>query len=116
MKKGKAPGEDEILTDVLKEGGEVVISKLADLFTQCIREGKIPDNWSNAIIILLHKKGNITDLGNYRPISLLSNVYKLFTKITAALDFNQPREQAGFRSGFSTTDHLHVVNQITESK
>ena len=34
MKKGKTPGEDETLTDVLKEGGEVVINKLADLFKQ----------------------------------------------------------------------------------
>jgi len=119
MKKGKAPGDDEILTEVLKLGGDVIITQLADLFTQCLREGRVPDNWCNAVIILLHKKGSITDLGNYRPISLLSNIYKLFTKVltnrlTHTLDFNQPREQAGFRSGYSTTDHLHVVNQLIE--
>ena len=69
------------------------------------------------MIILLHKKGDITNLENYRPISLLSALYKLFMKIiakrlTKKLDFYQPVEQAGFRSGFSTNDRLQVITSL----
>ena len=44
---------------------------------------------------------------------------KLFTKIITTrlekkLDENQPREQAGFRSKYSTTDHIHAINQLKE--
>ena len=79
----------------------------------------MPEKWNEAIIILLHKKGDQKSISNYRPISLLNNIYKLFTKIitnriTRTLDENQPREQAGFRRGFSTIDHLHTVNQLSE--
>ena len=46
-------------------------------------------------------------------------MYKLLTRIIQKrmeiiLDENQPRKQAGFRKGFSTTDHLYVTNQIIE--
>ena len=57
---------------------------------------------------------------NYRPICLLSNIYKVLTKkiltkrLEEPLDENQPREQAGFRSGYSKTDHIPVVNQLKE--
>ena len=72
------------------------------------------------IVTLLFKKGDNKDLSNYRPITLLSTIYKIFTKIIAkrlsnTLDENQPREQAGFRSGYSTIDHLHAINQLIET-
>ena len=60
------------------------------------------------------KKGT-TEVSNYQPIGLLS--YKVFSNvILQRLDsqINQPREQAGFRKGYLTIDHLHVVNQLQE--
>ena len=65
------------------------------------------------------QKKEITKLENYRPISLLSQLYKLFMKVITKridnkLDFYQPIEQAGFRSGFSTNDHLQVMRSLIE--
>ena len=119
MKRGKTPAEDGILTDYLKDGGLELHQRLAFLFNKCIQIKQVPEEWCKANVILLHKKGDQRDLGNYRPISLLSNIYKLFSKIILnrivnQLDEKQPREQAGFRSGYSTMDHLHTINQLIE--
>ena len=67
-------------------------------------------------MIMLHKK---RDISNYRPISLLSYMHKLLTRILhkqmeEVLDKSQPREQAGFRNGYSTVDHLQIINQRIE--
>ena len=111
MKKNKAPGLDEITSDIIKIGGEQIYTQLASLYNQILTERKIPKEWKEAKVILLHKKGDKEDIKNYRPISLLSHPYKIFTRILQTrmkrvLDENEPREQAGFRQGFSTTDHL----------
>ena len=119
MKKNKAQGLDEISKDILEEGGDEVITQLVKLFNQIITKKCIPQSWKEAKIILLHKKGDKADIKNYRPISLLSHLYKIFTKILQnrlkkELDEHQPREQAGFREGFSTMDHLLAINQLIE--
>ena len=56
---------------------------------------------------------------NYRPISLLSQVYEIFTKVITKrlerkLDENQTREQAGFRKNYSTMDHIQTINLLRE--
>ena len=119
MKRNKSPGANNITVDLLKESGEPVFDLLAFLFSVCLKQGRTPKDWKNAVIILLHKKGDRTNLSNHRPISLLDCTYKLFSKIvsnriTRTLDKNQPIEQAGFRRGFSTIDHLQTINQLIE--
>ncbi|KAH7707537.1 reverse transcriptase, partial [Aphelenchoides avenae] len=119
FKNGKAPGPDGVTAEMLKAGGPELWKRISKLFTHCMRHRKIPLKWKESRTVLLYKKGDPEDLKNYRPICLLPVMYKLFTKvvlnrISAKLDAAQPVEQAGFRSGFSTMDHLQTINQIQE--
>ncbi|KAL1447418.1 hypothetical protein WDU94_003530 [Cyamophila willieti] len=119
MKNGKSPGEDGVSIDILKEAGNEFYNLMANLFNKCILMCDIPDDWKNALMILIHKKGDKKDIGNYRPISLLSVMYKIFTGILAnriedVLERSQSKEQAGFRRNFSTLDHIQTVRELIE--
>ena len=119
MSNDKAVGADGISIEAMKAGDAVLHRELAKLFTNCLKQNKTPDNWKSSRMVLIHKKGDNRNLKNYRPISILSNVYKLYTKVLTTrlqrqLDDNQPPEQAGFRSGYSTMDHIHAINQLRE--
>ncbi len=118
-KSDKAPGKDGITTEMLKSSGETFWKALTTRFNRYLKEGKVPSQWKGSNTILLHKKGDKEDLKNYRPICLLSHIYKLFTKIIVTrlsnnLDYQQPREQAGFRKNYSTMDHIFTLTQLIE--
>ncbi|KAK6744007.1 hypothetical protein RB195_010982 [Necator americanus] len=107
MKPGTAPGPDFISADFLRAGGHP------------LHKERIPDQWKTSRTVLIHKKGDREDLRNYRPICLLSVLYKVFTKIiltriSRTLDEVQPQEQAGFRQGFSCLDHIQTVSRVIE--
>ena len=119
LRTDKAPGPDGITNIALKTGGYELWKVLTKLFNECLESEDIPSQWKKSSTIIIPKKGDREDLKNYRPITLLPTIYKVFTKLltnrmTRQLDEQQPREQAGFRSGFSTIDHLQVVNQVLE--
>lgn len=119
LRLSKSPGEDGITNEILKAIVEPLTPLLTYLFNEIISQKIIPQQWETAVIRLLYKKGDPKEIGNYRPISLLQTIYKLFTqlilkRISQTLDFNQPREQAGFRAKFSTTDHMFTLTQIVE--
>lgn len=119
QKRDKALGPDNISNEAILETKEIITPLLTKIFNIILETEKIPKSWTVSSIKLLHKKGNRDDIGNYRPISLMSNMYKVFSKIilnriTKTLDENQPREQAGFRNNYSTVDHIHVARQIAE--
>ncbi|KAK6744295.1 hypothetical protein RB195_011164 [Necator americanus] len=114
-----APGPDRIRPEHLKSLPSVLINTLARLFTRYLSKCKVPKQWKTSKTVLLYKKGDPHDIGNYRPICLLSVIYKLFTRvildrIEKVLDEGQPCEQAEFRKGFSTIDHIHTVSKLIE--
>ncbi|KAE9417105.1 hypothetical protein Angca_006450, partial [Angiostrongylus cantonensis] len=90
---------------------------MARLFRSYLSEYKVPTQWKTSKTVLL-LKGDLHDIGNYRPICLLSVVCKFFTRvilnrIDRTLDEEQPCEQSGFRKGFSTVDH--IIHTMTRS-
>ncbi|KAK6752321.1 hypothetical protein RB195_003627 [Necator americanus] len=112
-----APVPDRIRPEHLKSLPPVLINTLARLFTRYLSECKVPKQWKTSKTVLLYKKGDPHDISNYRPICLLSVIYKLFTRvilnrIEKVLDEGQPCEQAGFRKGFSTIDHIHNISKL----
>ena len=77
FKKSKAPGPDDITTDLIKELTEENLEEVLDLINECWTAGAIPENMLTARVASLYKKGNPEMIENYRPISLLNTFYKI---------------------------------------
>ena len=110
---GKAAGPDSIDNRLLKELAQPLSSPLADLFNYSLSSGRVPTIWKQANITPIYKKDDPSDVTNYRPISLLSTIGKVFEKIIHKHVFNFFREnniltrlQSGFVPGDSTVNQL----------
>ncbi|VDL86622.1 unnamed protein product, partial [Nippostrongylus brasiliensis] len=119
MPRGKAPGTDKLSVELLQACGDKLYCALAKRFTVYISECKVPAAWKKSSAVLLFKKGDKEDLENYRPITLLPVLYKVFTRcilarIRGTLKEAQPIEQAGFRKGYSTLDHILTCCRLIE--
>ena len=55
QKVGKSPGIDHIPAEVYQHGGEAVLDKLQDLFTNCWEKGTLPQDLRDAVIVSLDK-------------------------------------------------------------
>uniref|UniRef100_A0A7I4Y261 Reverse transcriptase domain-containing protein n=1 Tax=Haemonchus contortus TaxID=6289 RepID=A0A7I4Y261_HAECO len=110
-----APGSDRIKPEHLKSIPPVIIRTLARLFTRYLSNCKVPTTWKTSKTVLLYKKGYPDDIGNYRPICLLSVIYKIFTRVILnRIGRIEPCGQAGFRRGFSTIGHIHTLTRLIE--
>lgn len=84
MECGKAPGLDGIPVDFYKcfwsEIGEDLLAVLSDSVTR----GRLPVSCRRAVLTLLPKKGDLTDIRCWRPVSLLCSDFKLLSKVLAS--------------------------------
>ena len=79
---GKAPGSDGIPPDLIKHCKTSLLHSLHVLLCQSWQEGAAPQNMRDAKIITLFKnKGERSDCNNYRGISFLSVIGKVFAKV-----------------------------------
>jgi hypothetical protein len=121
MAKNKAADRSGMVAEMLHAGSQTLREVIAAMFTKVMRcEWPPPAAWKVSFVSVLFKKGDPKLPGNYRPITLLPILYKLFTRVLylrigSVLDAAQPVDQAGFRSGYSCDDHLLAIMLIIDS-
>ena len=115
MNNGTAASNDHINIDTIKAEENTISKTLAKLYNKCLSERRTPKSWKNAKTVIIFKNGNKKDHNNYRPICLITYIYKILTKrLEKTLEENKPRKQGRYRSRYSTTDHIQVVIQLKE--
>ena len=119
MKNGKAPGVDNITAEILKTDTETTVKELYALFNVVWFTGKAPKDWRRGLIIKLAKKGDLSNCGNWRGITLITTTAKIMGKIiirriVLGVDTKLREEQAGFRAGRGTTEQIFVLRNILE--
>ena len=119
LRNGASAGPDLVLNEFFKNGSENLIQYLSILFNKLFHMGYFPKQWSEGFIVPIFKKGDVNEVSNYRGITLLSTLGKLFTRILNnrlnkwAEDYRIYIEaQAGFRKHMSTVDNIYVLNGL----
>ena len=113
----KAHGFDNLPVRLLKDSAHLISTPLSYIFNLSLENGIFPDYLKTAKVTPIYKKGPREDPGNYRPISVLPIIAKIFEKIVNKrvvefLDSNAIlyKHQYGFRKKYSTK--LSVINLI----
>ena len=120
IKKLNPNKSSDISPRILKLFRGIISPNLAILFNNCVYSGIFPDKLKIARVLPLFKSGDKCDIANYRPISLLPVISKIFEKLihkrlVSFLDKHEViyRKQFGFRKQHSTQHALHsAVTQV----
>lgn len=121
LKLKKAAGTDRIKSEAFLYSNETVKEIIRDMVQECLMGRPIPEKWQQSILWTIHKKGSADNPENYRGISLLNSIYKiwanvLLARMEKAADKQNllPDTQAGFRKGRSTIDNVYILNHCVQ--
>eukprot|EP00117_Sycon_ciliatum_P039014 scpid35652/ scgid3339/ Craniofacial development protein 2; p97 bucentaur protein len=119
MKAGKAGGQSGILPDMVLHGGKDLHSRILTIMRKSWLEGTVVDDWRDAVVVPIPKKGDLHHCDNWRGISLLDVVGKLLARILqdrlkAIAENVLPDSQCGFRKGRGCVDMVYVARQLME--
>jgi exonuclease III len=119
LKVGKSPGTDSLINEYFIKFKNILTPYFCKLFNIILETGYTPEIWSEGIIVPLHKKGDVGNVNNYRGITLLSHMSKLFTSTLNKRLINWSNKynvitdaQLGFKPGFGTTDAIFALKSL----
>ena len=81
LKNKNCEGHDRIPVRILADGKLLLLEPLTQLFRKIYQTKQIREHWLISKIIPIHKKGQIKNVENYRPIANLCSCSKIFEKL-----------------------------------
>ena len=111
---GKAVGPDGVSVELFKitlNGDPALRRRLLDIIVRIWGEGEVPQQWKDAIIMVLHKEGDRTECGAGKI--LLKIIARRLSEYCERVGI-LPEEQSGFRPNRSTTDMMFVIRRLQE--
>lgn len=119
LRSSSSPGYDKITVDLLKILSDHLLKPITHIINTSFENGKFPSNYKTTIVTPIFKSGNEMEISNYRPISLISNVAKIYEKAVKKqlTEFIKKKtllheNQYGFREGLSTQDAIAKLTSI----
>ena len=110
LKSKTSYGYDGVSNKILKYVKDELVEPLLLIINQSLSQGKFPDKLKLAKVTPIHKKDDIHKFDNYRPVSVLSSVSKVFEKVI----FNQLYKYFQDNSLFHTSQYGFRSNHSTE--
>ena len=119
LKVGKAGGLDGIPNEVWRWGGRRLEEWIGGFLNRVWRGEEWPENWKEGVVVPIVKKGEGKQVKEYRGITLMPTLYKVYAKILAERLKEEieekgiiPENQAGFRNKRGTIDNIFVLNYV----
>ena len=119
LKDGKAMGTDDVPNEALKHATPKLLEMLTKLYNLVQKKSKTPEIWKTGRLVLIHKSGAQTDLGNFRPLTVIVAQSGLFSKVLNERLTEVVEEQGllgeiqqGFRKNRRGADNTFILNTI----
>lgn len=119
FKNGKSPGPGAVCMELIKHGPSVLLEILCQLYNRCMKGETLPEDFRKGYISNIYKKGDRKQCGNYRGITVLCSIGRLYGKILKfrlEMELIDVEEQSGFRAGRSCTDNIFSIRQVTDKR
>ena len=119
QKQKKTPGPDNCPAELIKWLNDDNRNFLLDCYNDILETNAYPDSFKLANIVSIYKKGDATKMQNYRPISLLQVLYKIFAgliknRLIETYDPWIQQSQFGFRPKKSTTQAIFIARRLMD--
>ena len=105
----KASQITDITSSIIKENGDIFANFLYFDDNKAVSDCEFPTSFKNANVSQIYKKDSRLEEKNYRPISILPNISKIYERILHSLDNILSKYQFSFKHGYSSQQRLLVL-------